>query len=81
MIGIMINNVKTAIKDLVQGEVIVKVSSYDVLYIAIINQGQRWNFSMSEITDQLICGVTSKEIVDFCMKAYKRYIWSLYLKN
>lgn len=81
MISIAIIKVRTALQEAVKGEVQVKVSFNDVMYVSIIQNGQRWNWYIEELTEQLHAGVTAQQITDWCLKAYRRYIFSLYLKN
>jgi hypothetical protein len=66
MIPIAIVNIRTKLEGLVQGEVIVKVSSFDVLYISIIFNGQRWNHSIDDISNKLYTGLTTDAIIDNC---------------
>jgi hypothetical protein len=81
MIAVAINNIRSILESQVQGEIKVSVSHYDTLYIQIIHRGSTWNFTIDNISSQLHYGLTTEEICNICMRKYKSYIFTLFLKN
>ncbi len=81
MIPYVIRVLKEKMEKIVNGSVSVYVSDYDVLYIRIDYKEIRWNYYYNNISVCLSDGLTTDKIADYCLDCYKRYIFSLYLKN
>jgi hypothetical protein len=79
MIGIVIRTLKEKLSAVVHGVVTVSVN-YDTLYITIVRYNSVWTHSISNITDNLHAGLTTDYIQYCCMKEYRKYISTLFLK-